>query len=305
LFFRLLLPFLIFVAALGVLRLQVGELLPSPVVDFLSNADLSCTLSFSFERPERQGEYIEAVLVLILCAVFHHVQFRLAHFVIFEGVHDIVFGGPAMPVLTRLIEKVLKMVDLSDLALDGECRMAWRPRLIVVPHGLLDSPEYLRVYEKADDDQPGSSFSGLAVHRNDRLREKVVLDRLELVLLETVAVVMPGQAVDDILLLLDHPLQEEEHIHADVEEGPGRADVMVHHLVLSVAEFGDLRVLVLSAGLQAEIVNLDHLPVSLPQKSHNVVLFVSDRRFRALGRIAHGDDEVGNVRQIEVVSLHE
>lgn len=116
------------------------------------------------------------------------------------------------------VQKVLEVVDLADLRADREGLLVLCSCCIVVVDGLLRCVEHLRVEEEAADDEACTSFASLAMHRHNRIFQEVVLNQLQLLVLEVIAVVVACQAVDDVKPLLDASLDEEEHVKANVED---------------------------------------------------------------------------------------
>ena len=92
------------------------------------------------------------------------------------------------------------------------------------------------------------------MHSNNWIFEEVVLDELQLFILEVISVVMTGQAVDNVVSLLDATLDEKEHVEADIEDRSDRANLMVFKLVLSEPKVGYGRLIILLALLYAEII---------------------------------------------------
>lgn len=73
---------------------------------------------------------------------------------------------------------------------------------------------------------------------------------------------MPGQAGQDVISLLNASLDEEEHVEAAIEDGPNRANLVILEGILAEAKVRDLRLIVLLAVFDAEVV--DFYVVTMP-----------------------------------------
>ena len=116
------------------------------------------------------------------------------------------------------IQKVLKMINLSDLTWYGKCLSMLNSCFIVVLDCLFCSLKHLSEEKVATNDQTCSSFTCFAMNGNDRRLQEVGVDDLEIFLLALVAVVVTSQTVDDIVFQLDGTLQEQEDVKANIED---------------------------------------------------------------------------------------
>ena len=107
------------------------------------------------------------------------------------------------------------------------------------------------------------------------LFQETVFYELDVIWSETVAVVVASKTIDNISFLLHHPLEEEEHVHANVEEHPSRADIVVYDWELGVSYIRDYIMLILVAWFHAKVVNFDSNPMLLLQESNDILSFVS------------------------------
>ena len=72
--------------------------------------------------------------------------------------------------------------------------------------GLFDSLEHFGVDQKTHDNQPSPAFASFAMDCNHRFFQEIVFYNFQFALLKVVAMVVTGQAVDYVLLLLNHSL---------------------------------------------------------------------------------------------------
>lgn len=137
---------------------------------------------------------------------------------------------------------------------------------------------------------------------NDRLLQEVVLDDLQLLLREMVAVVVTGQTVHDVTLLLEHPLQKQENVQADIEKCPHRANVVILETIFAVSKLWNVRLGILLIGLKTQVVYFYTHTMSALEKLDEVVTIVSDGGLDTTSRKAASYHVVRDISEIKIIS---
>jgi len=148
--------------------------------------------------------------------------------------------GSLMQIHTSSIQKVLEMIDLSNLRIDSQRLRIFGPRIVIMGNGIFDSVKHFGEEEETTDDQTSSTLSCLAMNCDDGLLKEVVNDELKLFVGELVAVVMAGKTVDNIIPFLNAALDEQKHIQANIKDCSDGANVMIFEFVLTQAEVWNL-----------------------------------------------------------------
>jgi hypothetical protein len=131
--------------------------------------------------------------------------------------------------------------------------------------------------------------------RNHWLFEEIILDNFQLLLRKVISMIMTSQTVYDIRLLLEHLLKEQKDIQTNIETHSDRADIVIRKAVLAVAEFRNLRLVVLLALLNAKVVNFNIDTVSHLEKLYDVLSIISYCRFDTSGGVTQSNHIVVNV----------
>ena len=100
------------------------------------------------------------------------------------------------------------MVDLPNLAMNGQRLGVFDSRGIVVLYRILHIVKHLGVEQVTNNNEPGPSFTSLAMDANNRLFQKVIFNNLQFGLRKVVSVIVTSEAVYNICFLLKHLLQE-------------------------------------------------------------------------------------------------
>ena len=176
----------------------------------------------------------------------------------------------------ELVQKVLEMIDLPNLTVDGQSFVVVGSRRIIVVESIGHRSVLFCEQQIAANDQAGPSFSSLTMNCNNGLLQEVVFDDLQLLLGEMVSVIVTSQTIDDVALLLEHSLKKQENIQADIEECSHRANVMILETIFAVSKLGNIRLGILLVGLKTQVVYFDTDTMSALKKLDEVLTIVSD-----------------------------
>lgn len=175
-------------------------------------------LRLLLEWTKSEREHVETILILILFTVLHHVELGLHKLKVLQTVQDVVFLASARSNTlvgifnTSPIKEVLKVVHLSNLRADCQRLFVLGTCFVIMIDGILNLFEHLGVQQIAADNEARATLACLAMHSDDWVLQEVVLDHLEFLIQELVAVMVTGEAVDDVVSFLDTPLDKEEHV---------------------------------------------------------------------------------------------
>lgn len=110
--------------------------------------------------------------------------------------------------------------------------------------------------------------------------------------------IVTSKAVYNIRFLLQHLLEEQKDVEANVETCSDRANVMVWKAVLSVAELRDGGLVILLGWLNAEVVDLDINSMSHFKELDYILTVISDGWLHSSSWIPKSYHVVVDVRQI-------
>lgn len=118
---------------------------------FYSISSFNCLFNhfgrWLFKRTKSERKDIETIFILILLTIFHHVQLRHAHLVVFDRVENVIFlAKPSVFAIGAVpVQKLFEMVDLPYLAMDGQGLGIFDSRGIIVLYCILNIIKHLSV----------------------------------------------------------------------------------------------------------------------------------------------------------------